>query len=251
MPWHLTHEPKVSNAARVVRVADKCVTVQIEEQLDTEAKIENLHVTSFRKLLKRRKSKNDFKIYQVIDMNTMTGAESFEGVGQAKSSKMKRLLEKYKDVFRTDLPKGLPPKRSVDHAIETEPDKKPPHRPLYQLSPAELRAAKEYIVDLLNQGTIRSSKSPYGAPLFFVKDGDKPLRGVVDYRALNRITKRNNAPLPRSDEIFDRLGGARVFSKLYLKTGFHQIRIRPEDIEKIAFNTKYGQFEQLVMPMGL
>jgi Reverse transcriptase (RNA-dependent DNA polymerase) len=155
--------------------------------VDTEAKIENLKVTSFRKLLKRRKHK----------------------------------------------------------------DKKPPHRQLYQLSPAELRAAKEYIVDLLNQGKIRSSKSPYGAPLFFVKDGDKPLRGVVDYRALNRITKPNNASLPRSDEMFDRLGGARVFSKLDLKTGFHQIRIRPEDIEKTAFNTKYGQFEYLVMPMGL
>jgi hypothetical protein len=98
---------------------------------------------------------------------------------------------------------------------------------------------------------IRPSKSPYGAPLFFVKDGNKPLRGVVDYRALNRITKRNNAPLPRSDEMFDRLGGARVFSKLDLKTGFHQIRLRPEDIEKTAFNTKYGQFEYLVMPMGL
>jgi Reverse transcriptase (RNA-dependent DNA polymerase) len=73
----------------------------------------------------------------------------------------------------------------------------------------------------------------------------------VDYRALNRITKRNNDPLPRSDEIFDQLGGARVFSKLNLKSGFHQVRIRPEKIEKTAFNTKYGQFEYLVMPMGL
>jgi hypothetical protein len=162
-------------------------------------------------VLKWRKHKNDLKIYQVIDMNTMTGADSFEGVEQVKSLKVKRLLEQYKDVFRTDIPKGLPPKRSVDHAIETETDKKPPHRPLYKLSPAELRAAKEYIVDLLNQGKIQSSKSPYGAPLLFVKDGDKPLRGVVDYRAVNRIKKRNNAPLPRSDEMFDRLGGASIF----------------------------------------
>jgi hypothetical protein len=137
-----------------------------------------------------------------------------------------------------DLLKGLPPKRSVDRAIETKPDNKPPHRPLYQLSPAELRSAKEYMVDLLNQGKIRSSKSPYGAPFFFLKDGDKPLRGVVDYRALNRITKQNNAPLRRSDKIFDRLGGARVFFKLDLKTGFHQICIRPENIKETAFNAK-------------
>ena len=103
----------------------------------------------------------------------------------------------------------------------------------------------------MKKGKIRPSRSPYGAPLFFEKDGNKPLRGVVDYRALNRITKRNNAPLPRSDEMFDRLGGARAFSKLDLKTGFHQIRLRAEDIEKTAFNTKYGQFEYLVTPMGL
>jgi Retroviral aspartyl protease len=94
MPWHVTHEPKVSYAARVLRVADKCVPVQREEQVDTEAKIENLSVTSFRKLLKRRKHKNDLKIYQVIYMNTMTGADSFEGVGKVESPKVRRLLEK-------------------------------------------------------------------------------------------------------------------------------------------------------------
>ena len=110
---------------------------------------------------------------------------------------------------------------------------------------------KEYVEDLLQKGKIRPSKSHYGSPLFFVKEGDKPLRGVVDYRGLNRITKRNNALLPRSDEMFDRLGDSRVFSRMDLKTGFHQIRVKPEHIEKTAFNTKYGQFEYLVMPMGL
>ena len=105
-------------------------------------------------------------------------------------------------------------------------------------------------MDLLRKGKIRRIKSPFGASLFFVKHNGR-LRGVVDYRALNRVTKRNNAPMPRADDMFDRLGEARVFSKLDLKTGFHQIRVRPEDIEETAFNTKYGQFEYLVMPMGL
>ena len=123
-------------------------------------------------------------------------------------------------------------------------------RPLYQLSPSELVAVKEYVTELLRKKKIRRSKSPFGASLFFAKHNGK-LRAVVDYRALNRITKRNNTPLPRADEMFDRLGEARVFSKLDLKTGFHQIRVQPEDIEKTAFNTKYGQFEYLVMPMGL
>ena len=112
-------------------------------------------------------------------------------------------------------------------------------------------ACKEYVQDLPKKGKIRPSRSPFGAPLFFVKTKDKELRGVVDYRALNRITKRNNAPLPRSDEMFDRPGGPKVFSKLDLKTGFHQIRFRPDHIEKTAFDNKYGQFEYLVMPMVL
>lgn len=166
--------------------------------------------------------------------------------------RLQRLLDSYSSVFRDNLPASLLPHRSVDHAIETEPGAKPPHRPLYQLSPAELVAAKEYVVDLLQKGKIRPIRSPYGAPLFFVKTGDGgKLRGVIDYRGLNRITKKNNAPIPRTDEIFDRLGGARVFSKMDLKTGFHQIRVRPEDIEKTAFNTKYGQYEFLVLHMGL
>jgi hypothetical protein len=147
----VTHEPKASYAARVVRIANKCIPVQREEKIDIEAKIGNLSVSSFRKLLKRRKNKNCFKIYQVDDINTMEGAGSAEEKGEVKNPKVKRLLEFYKDVFRTDLPKGLPPRRSFDHAIGTEPDKKPSHRPLYQLSTVELRAAKEYLVELLKR----------------------------------------------------------------------------------------------------
>lgn len=138
----------------------------------------------------------------------------------------------------------------LDHAIEIDQTVRLPLRPLYQLSPAELAAVKEYLVDQLKNGKIRRSKSPFGASLFFVK-GKGSLRAVVDYRALNRLTKRNNTPLPRSNEMFDRLGESCVFSKLDLKTGFHQIRMCPGDIEKTAFNTKYGQLEYLFMPMGL
>lgn len=111
-------------------------------------------------------------------------------------------------------------------------------------------AAKDYVTERLNQGKIRTSKSPYGAPLLFVKRKDK-LRGVIDYRAQNSITKRNNTPLPRTDEMIARLGKAKIFSKLDLKSGFHQIRVKNEDIGKTAFGTKYGHYEFSVMPMGL
>ena len=151
---------------------------------------------------------------------------------------------------KVNYPKGYHLREQWIMKLRLRMEQKPPHSPLFQLSPVELVAGKEYVQDLLKKGKIRPSKSTFGAPLFFVKNKDKPLRGVVDYGALNRITKKN-APFPRSDEMFDRLGGATVFSKPDLKTGFHQIRVRRDDIEKNAFNTKYGQFEYLVMPMGL
>lgn len=147
-------------------------------------------------------------------------------------------------MFREDLPPQLPLERSVDHHIEIEKNAKTPSRPTFQLSPAELLVTKDDISYLINTGKIMPSKSPYGDPFFFVKRKGK-LRGVIDYRGLNRITKRNNTPLSTTDEMFDRLGRARIFSKLDLKTGFHQIRVNKSDIENTAFNTKYGKFEFL------
>ena len=246
MPWHVAHNPDINYKNRTVHIGNQLLPVESNPpEIEPEIRVMNLGVKKFRKMLKGTKNDNDFQVFQVFQKSDIKGMK-----GSQKSKQVGNLIEKYREVFRDELPDGLPPIRTVDHEIEVEKDSKPPLRPLFQLSPAELKAAKEYVEGLLKKGKIRPSKSPYGAPLFFVKEKDK-LRGVVDYRALNRITKRNNAPLPRSDEMFDRLGGAKYFSKLDLKTGFHQIRVKPEDIEKTAFNTKYGQFEYLVMPMGL
>lgn len=247
MPWHVANSPCIDYKKRVVRVDDGNLPMErVIWNGTNRVKITNMSVKKFRKILRKGPPKK-VQVYQVVIREISDDLKKVKkGV---KDHKLDLLLEKYECVFRSELPAGLPPKRSVEHAIDTEDGAKPPHRPLYQLSPVELEAAKDYVEDLLRKGKIRRSKSPYGAPLFFVKEEDK-LRGVVDYRALNRITKRNNAPIPRSDEMFDRIGGARVFSRLDLKTGFHQIRMKPGDVEKTAFNTKYGQFEYLVMPMG-
>lgn len=110
---------------------------------------------------------------------------------------------------------------------------------------------KEFLKDLLKRGVINPRKSPFGAPLLFVKSSGELIRGVVDYRSLNRIKKRNNHRVPRSEELYDRLAGAKIFSKMDIKTGFHQIRTNEKDIEKTGFNTNYGHYEYLVMPMGL
>lgn len=146
---------------------------------------------------------------------------------------LRKIINEYQDVFRDKLPDKLPPKRGVNHEIITEFGAKPPSRGLYRLSPDELRATREYIADNLKAGRIRPSTSPYGAPLFFAKVTGNPLRGVIGYRLLNKITKLNNTGVPRADEMFDAVGGSQFFSKIDLKTGYHQIRVKPDMLRKL------------------
>lgn len=167
------------------------------------------------------------------------------------SEARKKLLLEYSDVFPENLPAGLPPEREVDHRIELTPGSSPPSRPLYRMSPAELDELKSQLDQLLESGFIQSSKSPFGAPILFVKKKDGTMRMCVDYRALNAITVKNRYALPHIDELFDRLQGAKVFSKIDLRSGYHQIRIHPDDVPKTAFRTRYGHFEFLVLPFGL
>ena len=119
------------------------------------------------------------------------------------------------------------------------------------MPPNELAELKIQLQDLLEKGFIRPSSSPWGCPTIFVKKKDQTLRMCVDYRPLNEVTIKNKYSLPRIDILFDQLTRARVFSKIDLRSGYHQIRIRPEDIPKTAFTTRYGLFEYLVMSFGL
>lgn len=157
----------------------------------------------------------------------------------------------YLDVFDKEKATILPQHRSYDCPIDLEEGKKPPFGPIYSLTPAELEALRVYIDENLANGFIRHSKSPAGAPIFFVSKKDGSLRLVVDYRGLNKITIPNKYPLPLVSELLDRLGGARVFTKLDLRGAYNLIRIRPGDEWKTAFRTRYGHFEYVVMPFGL
>lgn len=167
------------------------------------------------------------------------------------SAAARRLVAEYRDVFPDDLPPGLPPAREVDHKIELIPGSSPPSRPTYRMSATELEELKKQLEELTKSGFIQPSKSPFGAPVLFVKKKDGTMRMCVDYRALNNITIKNKYSLPHVDELFDRLHDAECFSKIDLRSGYHQIRIDPSDVSKTAFRTRYGHYEFLVLPFGL
>ena len=160
------------------------------------------------------------------------------------------IVKEFLDVFLDDI-LGLPPDRAIEFVIKlilgTEPISIPP----YRMAPAELKELKAQLEELLSKGFIRPSTSPWGAPVLFLKKKYGSLQLCIDYRQLNRAKICNHYPLPRIDELFDQLQGSRVYSKIDLRSGYHQLKVRGNDVSKTAFRTRYGHYEFLVMPFEL
>ncbi|KAJ9525841.1 hypothetical protein QJQ45_009290, partial [Haematococcus lacustris] len=167
------------------------------------------------------------------------------GVSQA----LNALLDEYADVFAPIT--SLPPERPVGHAIHLVPDARPSVVPQYRMSQEEHAELKKQVQDLLAKGMIEPSSSPFAAPILFVKKKSGELRMCLDYRQLNKITIRDQYPLPRIDDLFDKLSGCTVFSSLDLQAGYNQIRITPEDVPKTAFRTPDGHYQFKVLSFGL
>ena len=160
------------------------------------------------------------------------------------------VVRDFLDVFPDDLP-GLPPEQEIDFPIDLVPGTAPISLPPYRMAPAELKELKTQLQELVDRGFIRPSVSPWGAPVLFVKKNDGTWRLCIDYRQLNKVTIRNKYPLPRIDDLFDHLHGAKVFSKIDLRSGYYQLRIKELNIPKMAFRTRYRHYEFLVMSFGL
>ncbi|KAA3487660.1 DNA/RNA polymerases superfamily protein [Gossypium australe] len=145
-----------------------------------------------------------------------------------------RIVKEFTDVFPEELP-GLPPDREVEFGIELLPGAAPVSIAPYRMAPKELVELKAQIQKLLGRGFIRPSVLLWGAPVLFVKKKDGSMRMCIDYRQLNKLTIKNKYPLPRIDDLFDQLRGALVFSKMDLGSGYHQLKVKEEDIYKTAF----------------
>ncbi|GJX82276.1 putative reverse transcriptase domain-containing protein [Tanacetum coccineum] len=160
------------------------------------------------------------------------------------------IVREFPEVFPEDLP-GLPPARQVEFQIDLVPGAAPVGRSPYRLAPAEMQELSTQLQELSDRGFIRHSSSPWGAPVLFVKKKDGSFRMCIDYRELNKLTVKNRYPLPRIDDLFDQLQGSSVYSKIDLRSGYHQLRVHEEDIAKTTFRTRYGHYKFQVMPFGL
>jgi hypothetical protein len=160
------------------------------------------------------------------------------------------VVKDFPDVFPEELP-GMPPYRKVEFVIDLLPRTAPISKWPYRMSVEELKELKKQLTELQEAGYIRSNSSPCGAPVLFVQKKEGSQGMCVDYRSLNDVTVKNKCPLPCIEDLFNRMRGARVFSKIDLRSGYHQMKIRPLDIPKTDFSTRYGLYEFTVMPFGL
>jgi len=157
------------------------------------------------------------------------------------------VVDEYVDVFPDEIP-DLPPSRDVDLTIDLIPGAGPVSMAPYRMAPTELAELKKQIEDLLEKKFIRPSASLWGAPILLVKKKDDSSRLCVDYWQLNKLTIKNKYPLPRIDDLLDQLKGNAMFSKIDLRSGYHQFLVKLEDVQKTTFRSRYGHYKYVVMP---
>lgn len=226
-----------------------------EERLNPEEHNQlAINITSARQLKKQINNNDNYPIIlfvQSLNENTVQEETNLEYPIPGTEEKRDEILREFKDIVTDETPSQLPPKRNMTHRILLVEPHKSNYRRQYKLSYEEKKELNKQVEELLKQGFIKPSASPFNSPVLFVKKKDGTLRMCIDYRLLNNNTIKDKFPLPRIDELTTCFGGAAVFSKLDLMSGYFQVRVDEKDMEKTAFSTDHGHYEWVVMPFGL
>ncbi|GJV21118.1 putative reverse transcriptase domain-containing protein [Tanacetum coccineum] len=243
MDWLSKYSAVIDCAKKIVRIPWRNKTLTIHGDGSTQGNVTRLNIISCTKAQKYME-----KGFPIFLAHITT--KEVEDKSEEKRLEDVPIVQDFPEVFPEDLP-GLPPTRQVEFQIDLVPGAAPVARAPYRLAPSEMKELSEQLKELSDKGFIRPSSSPWGAPVLFVKKKDGSFRMCIDYRELNKLTVKNRYPLPRIDDLFDQLQGSSVYSKIDLRSGYHQLRVREEDIPKTAFRTRYGHYEFQVMPFGL
>ncbi|GJU64242.1 putative reverse transcriptase domain-containing protein [Tanacetum coccineum] len=243
MDWLSMYHAMIVCADKIVRIPWGEETLIVHGDRSNQGNETRLNIISFTKTQKYL-----LKIHHVFLAHITT--KENEDKSDKKRLKDVPIVRDFPEVFPEYL-SGLPPTRQVEFQIDLMPGAAPVARAPYRLAPSEMKELSKQLQELSDEGFIRPSSSPWGALVLFVKKKDGSFRMCIDYRELNKLTVKNRYPLPRIDDLFDQLQGSSVYSKIDLRSGYHQLRVREEDILKMAFRTQYDHYEFQVMPFGL
>nr|GEY35972.1 putative reverse transcriptase domain-containing protein [Tanacetum cinerariifolium] len=241
MDWLKTYHAVIVCDEKIVRVPFRNETLIIRcDGSNNENQLNIISCTKTRKYL--------LKGYPVFLANITT--KMTKDKSEEKRLEDVPIIRDFSEVFPKDLP-GLPPTRKVKFQIDLIPGAAPVARAPYRLAPSEMKELSDQLQELSDKVFIRPSSSPWGAPVLFVKKKDGSFWMCIDYRELNKLTVKNRYSLPRIDDLFDQLQGLSIYSKIDLRSGYHQLRVREADILKTAFRTRYGHYSFQVMSFGL
>ena len=252
MTWLVAHDPLIGWKDRSITLrtpGHPQRTITPLECLSEESTVAQLATITCKGLQKAMRRGEVAELFMLKIRSSTTDA----GPPGSDDPDVRALLDEYRDVRPDELPHASQfPDRGVEHRIQLKPGAvPPPPRPLRHQSAKDSAVMDEYVKAGVASGQLTVSQSPYGSMALIVRKKDGTNRVVVDFRAVNDLTIKNKYPLPLMDELFDRVYGAQFFTKLDLRSGFHQIRIHPDDREKTAFRTRFGSYEYTVLPMGL
>ncbi|GJW07895.1 putative reverse transcriptase domain-containing protein [Tanacetum coccineum] len=243
MDWLAKYQAIIVCAEKIVRIPWGNETLIVHGDESNQGHEARLHIISYSKT-------QEYMLKGCPVFLAHVTTNEIEDKSEKKRLEDVPIVQDFPEVFPEDLP-GLPPTRQVEFQIDLVPGAAPVARAPYRLAPSEMKELSEQLKELSDKGFIRPSSSPWGAPVLFVKKKDGSFWMCIDYRELNKLTVKNRYPLPRIDDLFDQLQGSSVYSKIDLRSGYHQLRVREEDIPKTAFRTRYGHYEFQVMSFGL